>query len=60
MSFTPFVLVAFALFPLARVHIRCNSDKCHGLGNGQKDNMTEKWVDRTKMEKKGGQITVQR
>lgn len=45
-------LVAFALFPLAQVHIRCNSDKCHVLGNSQEDSMTEKRVDRPKMEKK--------
>lgn len=47
MSFTLF----FAQFPLTQVHIRCNSNKCHGVGNVQKDNMTEKLVDRPKMEK---------
>lgn len=54
MSFTPFHLVAFALFPLAQIHIRCINDKCHGLENSQEDNMTEKWADRGKMGKKKG------
>lgn len=55
MSFTLF----FAQFPLTQVHIRCNSDKCHGVGNVQKDNMTEKLVDRDGKEQKG-QANVQR
>lgn len=54
MSFTPFHLVAFALFPLAQIHIRCINDKCHGLENSQEDNMTEKWADKGKMGKKKG------
>lgn len=59
MSFNPFCLVAFALFPLAQIHIRCINDKCHSLGNSQEDGMTEKWADREKMGKERGQATVQ-
>lgn len=56
MSFTHF----FAQFPLAQVHIRRNSNKCHGVGNVQKDSVTEKLSDRQNMEKNRGQAAVQR
>lgn len=51
--------LCFAQFPLAQVHIRCNSNKRHGVGKVQKDSITEKLVDRPRMEKNRGQAAVQ-
>lgn len=52
-----FFWVAFALFPLAQFHIRCNGDKCHGLGNSWEDSMTKTaWQTREGAKKGGKQL----